>query len=263
MNVYRACTDRDLPALQAIWLTCFDEREDAAALFLRRNLLTGHAYGCETDGDLVAAVYLIDCTLGGAKAHYLCGAATLPTYRNRGIMTALIGYALKDAANRGDRYSLLLPADEPLYRYYARFGYRPDCAVKRVILTAESDRPFRAGSPDLTQLQASSDSALIWEEAYLRFAAEYYGCYGAQTSQSADAFAIWEADKESAEVIFAVYRDVDALKALLRHHHIRRFSLSAAADSPLQGEVTKPYGMILPLNGDETPDNAFIGVTLQ
>ena len=218
MNVYRACTDRDLPALQAIWLTCFDEREDAAELFLRRNLLTCHAYGCETDSDLVAAVYLIDCTLGGAKAHYLCGAATLPAYRNRGIMAALIGHALKDAADRGDRYSLL---------------------------------------------QASSDSALIWEEAYLRFAAEYYGCYGAQTSQSADAFAIWEADKESAEVIFAVYRDVDALKALLRHHHIRRFSLSAAADSPLQGEVTKPYGMILPLNGDETPDNAFIGVTLQ
>ena len=41
-----------------------------------------------------------------------------------GIMAALIGHALKDAADRGDRYSLLLPADEPLYRYYARFGYR-------------------------------------------------------------------------------------------------------------------------------------------
>ena len=266
MNVYRACTIDDLPTLKAIWLSCFDEREDAAELFLRRNLLTCHAYACEADGDLVAALYLIDCVLGGERAHYLCGAATLPAYRGRGIMSALIAYALKDASKRGDRYSLLLPADQSLYRYYARFGYRPMCAMKHAVLTTDTDRTVRGGTPNLMQLQSSSvtSSCLIWEEDYIRFAADYYGCYGARTAISADAFAIYQPDGDAAEVIYALYRDIDAIKALLRAENIRRFSLTGAADGDAyKGNVKRPYGMILPLEGDAVLNNVFIGITLR
>ena len=266
MNVYRVCTPHDLPALKTIWLSCFDEREDAAELFLQRNLATCHAYACESDGDLAAALYLIGCTLNGERAHYLCGAATLPAYRGRGIMSALIAYALKDASKRGDRYSLLLPADEPLYRYYARFGYRPACAIKNAVLTADTARTVRRGTLNLTQLQTVSviSSCLIWEENFIRFAADYYGCYGARTAQSADAFAIYQPDGGKAEVIYALYRDIDALKALLRAVNIRCFSLTGAADdSAFEGRVERPYGMILPLEGDAVPDDVFIGITLR
>lgn len=266
MNVYRACTIHDLPALKTIWLSCFDEREDAAELFLRRNLATCHVYACETDGDLVAALYLIGCVLGGKRAHYLCGAATLPAYRGRGIMSALIAYALKDASKCGDRYSLLLPAEESLYRYYARFGYRPTCAMKHAVLTTDTDRTVRGGTLKLMELQAASvaSSCLIWEEAFIRFTADYYGCYGARTVQSADAFAIYQPDGDKVEVIYALYRDIDALKALLRAENIRCFSLTGAADdASFKGSVKRPYGLILPLDRETDPDNVFIGITLQ
>lgn len=266
MNVYRACTPHDLPALKAIWLSSFDEREEAAELFLQRNLMTCHAYTCEANGDLVAALYLINCVLGGIRAHYLCGAATLPAYRGRGIMSALIAYALKDASKRGDRYSLLLPADESLYRYYARFGYRPSCAMKHAMLTADTDRSVHGGTPSLMQLQAASatPSSLIWEEEYIRFTADYYGCYGARTAQSEDAFAIYQPDGDAAEVIYALYSDIDALKALLRAENIRCFFLTGAADTAsFKGNVKKPYGMLLSLDGNTTPSDVFIGITLQ
>ena len=265
MTTYRACADSDLPALQHIWLTSFEEREDAAALFFQRNRSTFHAYACEKDGALVSALYLIDCALCGEKAHYLCGAATLPAYRGRGIMSDLISYALADAAKRGDRYSVLLPANDPLYGFYAKCGYLPSCAKKCAIFSAETDRKPCGGAPDLQALQANAgNKALLWRKEYICFAAEYYGCYGAQTAQSADAFAVFEPDGGFAEVIVALYNEIEELKALLRAEGIRSFHLTAAADSPLfEGTLTKPFGMIRPLDVDTAPENVWIGITLQ
>ena len=264
MTLYRSCTDRDLPVLKSIWLDCFEEQEDAAALFFQRNHTVYHAYACESDGRLVSALYLIDGTLCGCRAHYLCGASTLPGYRKRGIMSALITYALEDASRRGDRYSLLYPANDALYGFYARLGYLPACAAKEAVLDT-ADLPVNAGSPDLTALQAScSGNTLIVRPEFIRFAADYYGCYGAVTAQSENAFAIFQPEDDDAEVYCALYSDTDALKALLGANGIKRFRLTAPADSPLiEGKLLKPYGMIRPLRGEHVPENLFIGVTLQ
>lgn len=265
MTAYRICTDRDIPALKAIWLSCFEEREDAAELFFKRNKSAFHAYACEKDGRIVSALYLIDCSLNSESAHYLCGAATLPDYRGQGLMSALIEYALDDAKRRGDRYSLLLPASESLYGFYARFGYQPACAVKSAILETDTARSTD-GTPDLQRLQKECfrQNFLIWDGAFIRFAASYYACYGARTVQSENAFAIYESDGDLAEVYYAVSNDIGALKALLNKNGISRFSLTGAADCPLfDGEIKKPFGMILPLCNDRIPDNVFIGITLQ
>ena len=265
MTVNRPCTDCDLPVLKRLWLTCFEERGEAAELFFQRNKSTFHAYACEMDGTLVSALYLIDGSLHGAAAHYLCGAATLPAFRGRGLMSALIRYALADAVKRGDRYSLLFPASDGLYDFYARCGYRPACAAKSAVLTADTDRTVRGGQPDLQALQAAipADNAFCWRSEFIRFAADYYGCYGAKTAQSADAFAIYQPDGECTEVIYAVYRERDDLKALLQAEGIGRFRLTAPAASPLlQGCIIRPFGMIRPLSGDTLPADVYLGITL-
>lgn len=266
MTAYRACTDRDLPALKNIWLSCFEEREDATELFFKRNKEAFHAYACETDGSIVSALYLIDCSLGGKSVHYLCGAATLPEYRGNGLMSALIRYALDDAKRRGDRYSLLFPASDSLYGFYEKFGYQPARMVKSMVFDVAADRKTRSESPDLHALQARcpDGNCLIWEDAYIRFAAEYYGCYGAKTAQSADAFAIYQPEGDIAEVYYAIYSDTEALKALLSAAGIRRFRMTIAANDPASGgERIRPYGMILSLRGEKAPADVNIGITLQ
>lgn len=266
MTVYRACTDRDLPQLKKIWLSCFEEKEEAAELFFQRNKESFHAYACEEEGRLICALYLIDCTLNGDSAHYLCGAATLSEYRGRGMMSGLIAFALDDAKRRGDCYSLLFPASDSLYGFYAKFGYRPSCAVKSVILDTATDRKSCESSPDLHTLQMKYDNknSLFWDDDFIRFSAEYYGCYGAKAAQSANAFAIFQPDGDFAEVCYALYSDIEALKALLADQGIKRFHLTSAADKSLtEGEITKPFGMILPLYGNKAPENVYIGITLQ
>lgn len=262
MTVYRAAMDRDIPELKNLWLSCFEEREDAAALFFQQN--SYHAYVCEADGRLAAALYLIDCTLNGDRAHYLCGAATLPAYRKRGLMSALIRFALQDARRRGDRYSLLYPATEALYGFYLNFGYQPTCAQKSAILSADADGST-GGLPDLLALQTDcfQKDFLFWSSDFIRFAASYYGCYGAKTAQSESAFVIYEPDGDFAEVYYAVYREIEALKALLKAEKIERFRLTSPVNCPLtEGEIIRPCGMILPLDGDGAPENVYIGITL-
>lgn len=263
MTAYRVAADRDILQLKKLWLSCFEEREDAVGLFFQQNFY--HAYVCEADGRIVSALYLIDCTLNGDRAHYLCGAATLPAYRSKGFMSALIRCALQDARRRGDRFSLLYPASDALYGFYAGFGYQPTSAQKSAILSADTDRMVIGGLPDLQTLQTGcfQKDFLFWGSDYIRFAASYYGCYGAKTAHSENAFAIFEPDGDFAEVYYALYREPQDLKALMKTESIERFRLAAPADSELfDGEIIRPHGMILPLDGGQAPENVYIGITL-
>lgn len=59
---------------------------------------------------------MIDCG-------YLCGLATLPEYRNSGIMSSLINMSDIYLRNNGFAISFLIPASKNLRLYYGKFGY--------------------------------------------------------------------------------------------------------------------------------------------
>ena len=72
-------TDKtDLPALKALWLTCFEEDERAAELFFERTLSFTHAYTATENGELIAAVSgntilkdAVDLSVGELSKEYL------------------------------------------------------------------------------------------------------------------------------------------------------------------------------------------------
>ena len=254
--IFRAVTENDLPQLKAIWLSCFEEEEQAVELFFKRNLSFTHGYAAEQNGALIAAVYLVDCTLCGEQAHYLCGAATLPDFRRQGVMSGLIRCALADAQSRGDRFSTLLPASDGLYRYYETLGYRTAGTVYREsLLTAPGE--ITPGKPDFQRLQQDcfQDKFLLWNNNYFDFAREYYACYGVQCVESKHAFALYE---PNGDVFYAVYYSLNELKALLFQKGLRRVTLwRNSGGHPVR------QGMILPLSDALTPDEFYIGLSLQ
>ena len=125
---------QDIPALMELWLCCFEEKPQAAELFFERTMSFTRAYKATVGERLAAALYCVACTLNGKPAHYLCGVATHPDFRRRGIMRQLMEYALADAEKRGDAYSVLFPADEGLYRFYEKLGYECRCRVTQTEL---------------------------------------------------------------------------------------------------------------------------------
>lgn len=72
-------------------------------------------------------------TVGAA---YIYGAGTLRKFRARGFMSRLIGEALREAADRGDTFAVLIPATETLRSYYCRFGFSTVFFARRERFTA-------------------------------------------------------------------------------------------------------------------------------
>ena len=58
------------------------------------------------------------------RGMYLCGLATRPEYRRRGIMAQLMCQAETSAQKRGFKITFLIPANSHLREYYDKKGYR-------------------------------------------------------------------------------------------------------------------------------------------
>ena len=265
MIVNREISRSDIPALTQLWIECFEEKREAAELFFERNMSYTHGCLAQDGGKIIAAVYLISRTLCGGQAHYLCGAATLPQYRGRGVMSSLMRFALRGAAERGDLWSVLLPAGEGLYGFYKRFGYAEGCSECEITLGCGAPGNISEGEPDLERLQAAcfKNNFLYWNNDYIRFAEKYYSCYGVSSAKGKNVFALYERSGDYAEVFYAIYNDIKELKSHLSAEGIRRFTLKGAAGSPLfEGCKPEKRGMILPLSDKKPPERTYIGITL-
>lgn len=65
------------------------------------------------------------------KGNYLSGVATLPEYRNRGLIRRLMNEAFNDRLQKGDLFSFLIPASEDLVAFYEnKFGYKACRSIK-------------------------------------------------------------------------------------------------------------------------------------
>jgi len=76
----------------------------------------------EIGGDVAAALIGIPYRFGNAERSlpglYLCGLATKPQYRSRGIMTRLLTRINDRARNAGFAFTFLIPSDAGLRKYY-------------------------------------------------------------------------------------------------------------------------------------------------
>ncbi len=262
----------DFTELKNLWLRVFDENEEALELFFKRNKTSFVPYCSTCNGKIISALYLLPCTLNGENAHYLCGAATAPEYRRRGIMSDLISFALDDAKNRGDAFSLLFPANqsESLYRFYGRLGYAPGCtAAIRKMTRAELAALAKncGGEPDFESLQGQcfNNNFLLWNNDYIKFAEAYYRVYNASSVSCKAAFAIFEESGGAAEVFYSAYSDFGCLcRLLLDNSKAKSFVFTLKADSPLlTHEKPERYGMIKALDkSKKIPNNIYLGITL-
>ena len=272
----------DIDELKNLWLSCFEDSEEAIRLFFERNKNTYHAYTAILDGKIVSALYLIDCRLGGENAHYLCGAATLPEYRKRGIMGELIEYSLNDAKSRGDRFSVLLPANVGLYRYYSALGYRTSCAVSVARITREQlsgidhqtfdspsagrSRPTPAKIEELENLQSGfkKNNLLYWNNNYIRFAIDYYACYGVKAVYSKNALAVFEEENGVCNVFYTIYNDLKELKSLLLNNtEAKHYVITGkCGEEFFDNSKKEKYGMARALSSKPLPNDIYIGITL-
>lgn len=271
--LYTKPCSEELKQLKSLWADAFEENPKAVSLIFDRFFDIFDGYCAKKDGKIVAALYLIKGKFNSENAHYLCGAATLPEYRNQGIMSKLIEYALSDAAQGGDKYSLLLPANSGLYKFYSRLGYVPNCSAKRKIFSRTELETYAADNTNKTQItsfeqlqkECFADNYLMYSSRFLSFAGEYYKVYGVNFLQSEQCTALVDCNDNCADVIYSAYAEFGKLAdMLLKNINAEYFAFWGKADNSLSPDSEKQkHGMIKLLDKNfKIPEDIYIGITL-
>lgn len=245
----------DIPNLKKLWLSSFEESPKAVDLFFDKCFIPQRAYIAKYNDKIVSALYLIDTSFNCQKSHYLCGASTDIGFRNKGIMSKLIKFALDDSAKNGDKYSFLLPANNELYSYYSKLDYSSNC----IAYYSDFSRY------DLKHIEYLPQSnKLCWNNDFKNFSAEYYTLYGIKTIKSDNYFALLEETDFTVNIIYFECNEnhfLDFINELLNKTNADNFVFMH--NGIFENAQKVKYGMVKSLGKENaTPKNVYIGITL-
>ena len=244
-TIFRKTEKSDTESLKKLWLSCFDEDQTAVNLIFDSDLFDGCC--AVVDDRIVSALYLVKGTLNGEKSHYLCGASTDKSFRGNGIMSRLIDFALNDAKNNGDVYSLLFPANDGLYGFYTKLGYALNCTVKSREISRQTLESFAEKG---LNIGCSKENSFIYNENFFEFAKSY---------------AVFDENENTTDVFYSAYKNINELSALLLENtKSERFVFTGKSDNAFfENCQSQKCGMIKSLDKNhKIPDDVYIGITL-
>lgn len=103
----------------SLWHDVFGDDEKYIVYFLD-NCKNKICLGYYMKQCLVSMIFLIECNYCGCKGQYLYAVATDKNFRNRGYASRLIEQAKKQMYD----FLWLIPANEKLFDYYAKQGFK-------------------------------------------------------------------------------------------------------------------------------------------
>ena len=220
--------DKYKESLVDLWSEVFGDDRSYIELIFNEEYKDSIICFAELEGDrAVSAFYLLENTLNFDNklyhGYYLYAAATLVSYRKKGLMSALIKEAQAYCKETGIDFISLVPSEESLYSYYARYGFQKSM--------------YRRSSNIST-----SDSVKIKPCDYYKARSLLRGSYINLTestfSYAADCFIHVGADfYKNSEGLFVYLPDEDEIIEFLPDD----------LESEVQSEST-PFGMLYPIN---------------
>lgn len=111
--------------LSILWQSIFDEDEAVINIYFQ------NVYGIcenpiiENNGEILSSAFLVPCEIGKHKGFYVYCALTHKQHRGQGLMAQILAKADKIREKSGFDFLLLVPAEESLFNYYAKFGFVP------------------------------------------------------------------------------------------------------------------------------------------
>lgn len=131
----------DIPVLKEIWREVFRDTPTYIKLFFSQKFSPSSCLVYKEGGQIVSMIHYPQYSMKfyseTLTAGYICGTATLPSFRGKGIMGKLIEAACDKMRARGDTFSVLIPANEALFKYYEKFGFATVFYKRRTELTPE------------------------------------------------------------------------------------------------------------------------------
>ncbi|MDR1810586.1 MAG: GNAT family N-acetyltransferase [Prevotella sp.] len=125
--MFRFADNNTAPLVRRMWKICFNDSEEYMNLYFRHKYRNENTLLCFEGNTPTASLQMLPyrMRISGlpTPVAYISGACTLPEYRGKGYMKSLLEAAHKAMRERKIPLSLLVPANEKLYGFYARCGY--------------------------------------------------------------------------------------------------------------------------------------------
>ena len=166
MAYFAQAQKKDLPALTALWQTCFGDEAMQINAFWRalwQDIRVFAAYEGKTPVAMLCALptALVNEAGESFPAAYLYAVCTAPQQRNRGLCGALLAYAENALQKEGCSFAALVPSSKGLFGFYQKFGYQTAFFHKEYTVSAKK------GTAKITKLDADGYQNLR-ENAALR-----------------------------------------------------------------------------------------------
>ena len=155
--------------VRALWKLCFEDSEEFMDLYFSMRYRDEVNRCVRENGKMDAALQTLPYTMTlcgtTVRASYVSGACTHPDWRGQGVMRHLLDETHRRMYADGVVLSLLIPAEEWLFQYYARSGYAPTFHYEVASVKANGDRTV-----SFCQVQDEIDDVAQREEQYRFFA---------------------------------------------------------------------------------------------
>lgn len=273
--VFSNAQNIDKQDIKSLWIKSFGDYPVAVDLFLDKVFDPDRAFVATVDGKLCSMLFLLPCKICNKNAHYLYAACTDVDFRKLGIMSRLIKFALNQARNIGDNYSVLLPANDSLYDFYLKFGYQKALQIKtcNIRVTDISTVADIYPNSDFDYLSCRNKyfdgrcNFLKFPQNIVEFAVAVNSIYGGQTVVYNNSYAIVSAPYNGTRTVTEFVSDSKEARAIVEQifincsadNYIFRLNVK---DENFKNCITKDFGMILSLDNSVIPSNLYIGLTL-
>lgn len=275
----------DFEYLAAMWRMAFADSDEYIKTFFDTMYKDGHAIVSREEGIAVACAYLLPCqtVINGRlySTYYLYAATTHPSHRNRGHMSAIMRKAEEVAVERGIDYIVLVPAEDYLFNYYAKFGYQV-AFYKKVVHFTREELKGKAVDPDLTnafsldllnirQTALGFGDYINWGNDGIKYAMYAHNASSGSIAFTSDGYAMYNMGKNVAYVkeMCTLADPGELYTMLLLEEGAERFTFNLPVNSNIHSpdERITRVGMLLALNenaqlGALEMRNAYIGLTL-
>ena len=168
-----------------MWSACFGE-EGGYSEFIFENLLSPENILVDFEGGRVRGMLcleymdIVDSGNKALPAAYVFGVATDPEHRGKGISSALMERVHAYLPSRGICCSALVPANDSLFDFYGKRGYKTFSYIKKMCITAEeidglidkesSLAPLQCGRIyDIRERAFEKKPYIRWSRRYLEF----------------------------------------------------------------------------------------------
>ncbi len=261
-----------IPELAKLWQEVFSDSEEYIKIFFDNLYCETECFVKIVNSKIVSVLYLIEGQIKYKgevfNGRYLYAAATKNDYRKQGIMAELINEAIDYVKKANLDFICLLPANESLYNYYAKFGFRDTMyKFKTIINKAQQQKSvaFESGISLHEARKLINENFFVFTERGNDYALECFRFVGYDLYDLRDEFGFEcfiVADSGFKDVIEVICKKENYKK--IEEYFEKYISDYAEISSPYKGEKGEKikFGMIYPINKKLSGAEIYMNIAL-